>query len=220
MDRKGLNDLNSLCRIAGDRADGHGSLARVLDAGEGTTPPGGQTRKILLAAALAAGAAAVLAARLLAPPSPHAGAAPGATDDAAGEAWLSLPASHAAPEGPIRWQGQRIAVDIDREPLGQAIDELARATNSSVSGQQARRDGGLLTMHWTAGDAATAWQLLLRDRAAFSLRCGLAACQVRITGPLASSNGDAGPPSTSAGNHAAPAEAASPDRDSQPDGAC
>lgn len=222
-DSRGAHDLHALCQIAGERARGVDGFARVVIEGDGSPTPAWarpRARKMLLAGVLGACTVAAIAAHVLQQPTPEPGPMPVAADESQAQAWLDAPTAASASEDPIRWKDQQLVVDIDGEPLGQAIEQLAAATNSTVTGQHVMDESGRVTMHWHAANASAAWQLLLQDRAAFSVRCESTSCQVRVVRALDPSKGDAATVATPAANRPAPADASSPDKDSQPDGAC
>jgi hypothetical protein len=215
-------ELHALCRMAGERANGDGPIARLLtDEGSSSgSRKSAKDWKAVFAVALCALAAAAVAAQLLDAPATVVAPLPEPAIDAVLDESSTLPAPLAdTPDAAVRWQAGELKVDLESQPLDQAIGQLAQATHSSVSGQQLLRGGERVTMHWHARDVATAWQLMLHDRAAYSVRCESSACQVRITGQLSASTA-AGPSSPVPASNAPAAAGPASDEQSQPDGAC
>jgi hypothetical protein len=225
MDSQRERELRLLCEIAGQRADGRGPIARIRTANDGSgfvLPRRHGLWKAGIGAGLGALAIAVVAAQMLnAAPAVEVAAAPAPdiadlADDASTPPTLQPALVASTLPGPVRWQDGELKVDIDAEPLPQAIEQLAQATHSTVSGQQLLHDPTRVTLHWYAADAKTAWQLLLRDRAGFKVRCESAACEVHITNEIASPKSD----SASSPHDSTPAAPASGEPQSQPDNSC
>jgi hypothetical protein len=223
MEKRAEQDLQALCQMAGERAGSGKSIARVVE-----TPPDSAatawTRstavKILFATCASVLAFGVVAERLLIDPAVETPPATAAAQVALDEPWPEAAIDTESQGTAIRWQGRQLMVDVDAEPLDEVIDQLAAATHALVSGQQLLHDTGRVTLHWYAGDASTAWQLLLRERAVFAVRCESSACRVRIISQVnPTRTGNVTAPESTLRNKA-PADEPSPDKESQPDGAC
>lgn len=213
---RGLKDLESLCDMAGERAAGSGPIARVRPDAE--QPRSWITSwRVLLGIGCGLLAFGVVAAQLLSAPAELAKPALEpvvAIDMSATEP--NAPAPPVVTVDPIRWESGELRVDVDAKPLDQAIEQLAQTTHSTVSGLQTLHAPVLVTMHWYARDATTAWQLMLKDLATFSAHCDPSSCQIRITGPM----GADGHETTKAAADRSYRPASAPGEESQPDGAC
>jgi hypothetical protein len=221
--------LRALCRQAGKQAAGwHAGTGGGAKPAPMATPPGRLRRQPLLKIALVGGssllALAVLAAQLRSATPPVGTPALVSTAAAPQAAPLALPAQDAAGLiEPVRWQGSELLIDIDELPLPQAVDLLARATRTTVTGTELLRKPVPVTLHARFSDAKAAWQQLLQSRAGFSISCGASACQIWIGGEIAAPAVAATP----GAERTAPAAAATPEDKareeleiSQPGGSC
>lgn len=122
---------------------------------------------------------------------------------------------------PIHWDGRALTMNLHAVPLPQAIEGLAHATGSTVTGAESLAPASV-TMRFRSHDLNAAWRQLLHGHAAVALSCTSSACRVWIGSEAATPNPAASsrkaradaPPDTR------PVDMAPGEIESQPGGSC
>ena len=78
---------------------------------------------------------------------------------------VSVPAT-----GTVRREGDTLVIELHDTPLGQAIAQLAGATQTTVVGQPG---DARVSLQWRGTSSTAAWQALLAGEAGYALACDL-----------------------------------------------